>query len=208
MSTNKKRQPHDAIVFSRHFRHTCRWWRFEKLRYLILNKPIPFPGLGPGPQAVLGATYHKVCPLCGQAWTEWTYKDPPPPEPVSWVDHYWDKRIPANATWAYDLRRMPYVRKLNGGWIVFNKDPKPDGAYIKFAVFAPLRMEKEEDRVGALVFHGEGPSSYTVMGWHTNWGSRGYLFAPEASLISSAFRFLKTLDASVDFDDRGARDCS
>lgn len=81
----------------------------------------------------------------------------------------------------YSLDKIPVayeIREITNGWVVLNWH---DETWLKFAVL-------ESD--GSSVFHGEGPSGSLRECRHTYWGYDGYIFYPNARLITDAFRVL------------------
>jgi hypothetical protein len=78
--------------------------------------------------------------------------------------------------------------KLSGNGLLAMLDSDP--VHVSFIVLmwasgdAPILWEP--------VFSGSGPSSSLRELRHTNWGDKGYIYYPNAELISDAFAKLKT----------------
>lgn len=109
---------------------------------------------------------------------------------VDWMDA---ELISHNDSWVYSLdkakEKFEVAQVADRGWVVV----KTDGPItIDFAVFEFSHSDADDSNIMmSHIFHGTGPSGGLRECRHTYWGENGYVFFPDAEIISKALEFLK-----------------
>lgn len=87
-----------------------------------------------------------------------------------------------------------HITLARGGLLAVHQSGE-DGLFVQFAVFefssSPYHDAEVANTQYSLLFYGEGPSSSLRECRHTWWGEEGYVFYPDAALITDALEKLK-----------------
>lgn len=108
---------------------------------------------------------------------------------IDWLEHVLEE----NNEVVYPLDRIDirYERKqiTPSSWLILNWDA--DGLWLNFAVLEFHSSDGDDANIMlSCVFHGSGPVGNLRECRHTYWGKEGYLFYPNAKVITAGLQAL------------------